>query len=286
MHFHGGEGKVQAQVDAAHAQMRAKQAAAAAADPTLTAPFEGVTIENWAAAAAMMANTPDPNAQMQKLAGLGMDRSLYERANNEFQARMQRDQTMVIATIFGNAFAASQNVQNTGPEPISFEKYGELAGAQAAWGELGMDVNQKLQEVFGITAVDVSNYGFYWSNRFAQDVQLAMKHGDLLEQYKARYMAGGSEDDDIRRHCPVFWRRRALAFRRGGSRRIRSQGHCGGRIQQSAEPLWLGPGKLAPEGGSLLAQILRNLRAVASGTRPDRRGKRVRQMLHLRHNVE
>ncbi|PKN27729.1 MAG: hypothetical protein CVU65_01265 [Deltaproteobacteria bacterium HGW-Deltaproteobacteria-22] len=188
---------VQAMADAAHAEMRAKQAAAMAANPALVAPVDGVTVENWAQAAAMMASTPDAGQQMQKLAALGMDRARYEKANNEFQARMQGDQTAVIATIFGNAFAAAQNVNMDGPEPISFEKYGELAGAQAAWGEMGMDVNRKLQEVFGITAVDVSNYGSYWSNRFMKDVQLAMKHGDLLNQYKAKFMAGGTPDDDI-----------------------------------------------------------------------------------------
>mgnify|MGYP000889124074 FL=1 len=189
--------QVQAMADAAHAEMRAKQAAAAAADPTLTAPVDGVTVEMWAQAAAMMASTPDAGQQVQKLAALGLDRALYEKANNEFQARMQRDQTAVIATIFGNAFAAAQNVNMSGPEPISFEKYGELAGAQAAWGEMGMDVNRKLMEVFGITAVDVSNYGSYWSNRFMNDVKLAMEHGNLLEKYKAKYMSGGSADDDI-----------------------------------------------------------------------------------------
>jgi len=189
--------QIQAMADAAHADMRAKQAAAVAADPALVAPVNGVTVEKWAQSAAMMASTPDPNTQVQKLAALGMDRVMYDAANNEFQARMQRDQTGAIATIFGNAFAAAQNVNMDGPEPISFEKYGELAGAQAAWGEQGQDVNRKLQEVFGITAVDVSNYGSYWSNRFVKDVQLAMKHGDLLNQYKAKYMAGGSADDDI-----------------------------------------------------------------------------------------
>ncbi len=189
--------QVQAMADAAHAEMRAKQAAAVAADPALVAPVNGVTVEMWAQAAAMMASTPDPNQQVQKLAALGMDRVLYDAANNEFQARMQRDQTAAIATIFGNAFAAAQNVNLSGPEPISFEKYGELAGAQAAWGEMGMDVNRKLQEVFGIGAIDVSNYGSYWSNRFMKDVQLAMKHGDLINKYKAKYMAGGTPDDDI-----------------------------------------------------------------------------------------
>jgi hypothetical protein len=189
--------QVQAMSDAAHAEMRAKQAAAAAADPTLTAPVDGVTVEMWAQAAAMMASTPDAGQQTQKLAALGLDRAHYEKANDEFQARMQRDQTMVIATIFGNAFSSAQGVNLGGPEPISFEKYGELAGAQAAWGEQGMDVNRKLMEVFGITAVDVSNYGAYWSNRFVNDVKLAMEHGNLLEKYKAQYLTGGGADDDI-----------------------------------------------------------------------------------------
>ncbi|MBU1218516.1 hypothetical protein KKF34_16200 [Myxococcota bacterium] len=189
--------QTQAMMDQAMAEQKAKQAAAAAADPTLLAPFEGITVEGWAQAAAMMASTPDPAQQISKLAALGMDAAKYERVNAEFQARMQRDTAFVIATVFGNAFSASQGVNTDGPEPISFEKYGELAGAQAAWGEMGVDVNQKLMEVFGIKAVDVSNYGAYWSAKFMADYTLAMKHGDLMEKYKQKYLSGSDQDGDI-----------------------------------------------------------------------------------------
>ncbi|MBN2723184.1 MAG: hypothetical protein JXR95_03840 [Deltaproteobacteria bacterium] len=189
--------QTQAMVDQAHADIKAKQAATIAADPGLVAPCEGITVEVWAQAASMMISTPDEGAQVQKLSALGMDRALYDRVNNEFQARMARDTTATIATIYGNAFSQAQNVNAAGPEPVSFEKYGEIAGAQAAWGETGADVNMKLQQVFGITALDVSNYGAYWSAKFVADYQLGMKHADLMEKYKAQYLSGSDQDGDI-----------------------------------------------------------------------------------------
>jgi hypothetical protein len=203
---------LQAAMNARSKQMMAMQQRAVAGDPGLTEPFQGVTIELWAQAAAGMTQVTDPAGQAKMLAGLGMDRAKYDAANAEFQARMQRDTTGAIATIYGQAFSGAQGVaggygrgtvdgsaQQQGEEPVSFEKYSEIAGAQAAWGETGQDVNAMLQQVFGITAIDISNYGAYWSTKFMADTQLMLKHADLMEQYKARYMggAGGGMDDDL-----------------------------------------------------------------------------------------
>lgn len=203
---------MQAAMNARNKQIMGMQQRAVSADPGLTEPFEGVTIETWAQAAAGMISTQDPAEQARMLAGLNMDRAKYDRANTEFQARMQRDTTGAIATIYGQAFSQAQGVaggygrgmvdgsaQQQGAEPISFEKYAEIAGAQAAWGETGQDVTGMLQQVFGISAVDVSNYGAYWSTKFMADTQLMMKHSDLMEKYKAKYMggAGGGMDDDL-----------------------------------------------------------------------------------------
>ncbi|MBU1535955.1 hypothetical protein KKF84_11590, partial [Myxococcota bacterium] len=169
-------------VDKAHADVQAKQAQALAADPSLTEPFEGVTCEGWAQAASTMISVQDLEKQTQALAQMGMDRAKYDRVNAEFTARMQRDMTGALATIYGNAFAKAQSVQADGPEPVSFEKYGEIAGAQAAWGETGADVNMKLKEVFDLTALDISNYGSYWMTKFMADYQLAEKHAKLMEK--------------------------------------------------------------------------------------------------------
>ncbi|MBW1807045.1 MAG: hypothetical protein JRJ87_02540 [Deltaproteobacteria bacterium] len=197
-------------MDQAGAQRIAMQQAAVAADPGLMEPFEGVTIEMWAQAAAGMLANQDEASQAQMLAGLGMDRAKYDRANNEFQSRMQRDTTGAIATVYGQAFSGAQGITGgggagnvdgsaaqLGEEPVSFEKYGEIAGAQAAWGETGQDVTGMLQQVFGIGVSEISAYGAYWSTKFQADVKLMMKHAELMDKYKAQYMGGGGMDDDL-----------------------------------------------------------------------------------------
>ncbi|MBI5548274.1 MAG: hypothetical protein HY901_30710, partial [Deltaproteobacteria bacterium] len=104
-----GEKFLQHAVNARNKQLMNTQSAAAAADPTLTEPFEGVTVEGWAQAASKLASC-DPAKQPQALAALGMDSAKWQRINNEFQARMQRDTSFVIAQIFGKAFSAAQGV--------------------------------------------------------------------------------------------------------------------------------------------------------------------------------
>jgi hypothetical protein len=187
----------QEMMDQAMADMKDQQAAALAADPELVAPFEGITVENWAQAASSMVSNQEVESQAKALAKLGMDRALYERVNAEMTARMQRDTTGAMATIYGNAFAGAQNVDTGGEEPVSFEKYGEIAGAQAAWGEMGADVIANLKKFFDITAVDVSNYGSYWMAKFTADYTLMEKHSDLMDKYKAKYKSGGDLDDDL-----------------------------------------------------------------------------------------
>jgi hypothetical protein len=180
----------------AHQQMDQKRAEAVQADPGLTVPFEGITVEMWAQAASAMITHQDVTKQAQELAKIGMDRAQYERANSEFQSRMQRDTTGAIATIYGQAFSASQNV-GTGDEPVSFDKYAEIAGAQAAWGEMGADVIGNLKKFFDITALDVSNYGSYWMTKMMTDMAMMEKHSKLSEKYKAKYKTGGDLDEDL-----------------------------------------------------------------------------------------
>lgn len=188
-------------------QQMNKTAAASAANPGLTAPVEGVTVEMWAQAAAGMAQNPAGADQL--LASLGLDRARYARAETEFMARMQADTSFVIAQIYGKAFSGANGVQGgyglgnadgsaqeLGPEPCSFEQYAEIMGAMAAWGQSGQDVNALLGRHFNIQAIDISRLGGYWSTRFAADPTMAMKHSDLSEQYKARYI-GARPDSDL-----------------------------------------------------------------------------------------
>lgn len=190
-------------------QTMLKMQAASAADPSLTEPVEGVTVEGWAQAAVAMANSGGEMAQAARaLAPLGMDQARYERVNAEFQARMQRDTSFVIAQIYGKAFSAAQGVQGgyglgsadgslqqLGAEPCTFEQYAEISGAMGAWGESGQDVTAMLQHAFNMTAMDLSRFGGYWSTVFAADPNLALRYADLMEQYKQRYRGAGPDSD-------------------------------------------------------------------------------------------
>jgi hypothetical protein len=193
----------QAYVDQAMAEMEKTRAAAAAADPTLLAPFEGCTVETWAQAAVTYAMVPDPQQQAQRLAALGLDRAKYDRIAAEFMARMQRDVTGAIAGVYAKAFGAAQSAVAPaatgagGGEPCTFDRYCEISGATAAWSDIGADVNAKLTEVFGITAMELSAYGSYWTQKGMADFTILEKQTKLTEQYQQRYQAGADPDADL-----------------------------------------------------------------------------------------
>ena len=201
---------MQAGYNARMRQQQAAQQAAAQADPNLTAPVEGVTIEQWAQAAAAMASAAnDPNAMAQAMARLGMDKPKWDRINAAFMQKMQGDTTGAIATIYGKAFTQAQGVQGgygagavdgsaqqLGDEPVSLDKYAEINAAMGVWAEQGADVNANLQQVFGLTPVQLSNYGGYWSTRLASDIRIMTQYTDLMDKYKSKY-AGADLDDDM-----------------------------------------------------------------------------------------
>lgn len=190
-------------------QQMLKQQAAASADPGLLEPVEGITVEQWAQAAAAMGSSGGDEAKVARaLASIGLDRAKYDRVNDEYQARMQRDTNFVITSIYGKAFSVAQgvaggyglgnadgSVNQLGAEPCTYQRYVEITGAQAAWGEQGMDVNAKLQEVFNMTAMDIAAFGGYWSTRMQADAALMLRYGDDLERAKEKFKGGGLDDD-------------------------------------------------------------------------------------------
>ena len=200
---------MQAGMNARNKQGMAMRAAAAQANPELTAPVEGVTVEQWAAASAKMASCGNDAAAMNKaLAQLNLDMAKYNRINMAFQQKMQGDTTGVIATIFGQAFSQAQGVsggwglgtvdgsaQKLGEAPVTFDKYAEINGAMSAWAQQGADVNAKLQAVFGINAAELSKYGSYWATKMQADVQLMTQYCELTDKYTAQYAGPGFDDD-------------------------------------------------------------------------------------------
>ena len=104
------------------------------------APVEGVSLEAWAAINASIvsgANYED------LLKGAGIDKARWDRVSAEWNARMARDTTFAITTIYGNAFqAASQGKYN------AYAK--EAAAARAANRELGMELPMSYEQYYEI----------------------------------------------------------------------------------------------------------------------------------------
>jgi hypothetical protein len=195
---------------------------AMSADPNLLAPVEGVSVETYAAIAARQAMGLAGPEFLQLLAQSGMDAGKWERVSSTWNDRMSKDTSFTITQIYGKAFAGagqgaygaaaqagaqamhgatgavSQKVGG-GQEPVSLDRYAEIMGAQSAWAKQGLDVNAMLKQVFGMTALDYSNIGTYWSMRFATEYDAAMRHSDLMLKYEQQYLAqgGGKADSDL-----------------------------------------------------------------------------------------
>jgi hypothetical protein len=174
----------------------------------LLEPIDGVSVETWATIAATLATLgDDPEGYHRLLAEHDLDAAAYESAQQAWIERMQSvDDPMAagaIATIYGQAFTATRtgsasNGADEGAEaPCSFERYCEIMGAQSAWASDGRDVNASLKEVFGITAVDWSDYGAYWNARMMSDIQLATRMGDLLDHYTEQHRCTDDADADL-----------------------------------------------------------------------------------------
>lgn len=191
---------------------------AVAANPALTAPIEGVTIEQYAQVCAAAAANQAPGAFQQVLAQHGMDQAKYDRVAAGWQQRMRDDHTYALTTIYGRAFggagqgqfgaagaagagalgqvaATGMGANVAGGEPCTWEKYNEIGGAQRAWAQSGKDVNAMLKQQFNISAIDWSNMSQYWMARMMTDGQKMMEMNTLQEQWAARYATPKADQD-------------------------------------------------------------------------------------------
>lgn len=202
----------------AMAQNQAKMQASVAANPALVAPIEGVTIEQYAQLCAGAAANQAPGAFEQLLAQHGMDRAKYDRVAAGWNGRMRDDSTYSLTQIYGKAFgsagtgqfgsagaagaaslhatgASGQGANVAGGEPVSWEKYNEIGGAQRAWSTSGKDVNAMLKQQFNISALDWSNMSQYWMARMMTDGQKMMEMNDLQERWAKHYAAPKADQD-------------------------------------------------------------------------------------------
>lgn len=197
-HFESDPAFMQAMMTARTREMQGWMDGAAAAQPGLLEPIEGISVEQWATVAASLTSA-GPDAYHQVLAEHGLDAERYERVQQEWCTRMRSAEDPMgaakIAQIYGAAF--TQTRAPVAAEPCAFERYAEIMGAQSAWSKDGHDIHGMLQQTFGITPVEFTDYGTYWTARIQGDIRLAGTLNDLVERYEAQYRTAAPADADL-----------------------------------------------------------------------------------------
>jgi hypothetical protein len=223
-HFGHTHEFVQAAMNAGNRQAREQFGAAAAANPAILEPVEGIDIRIYSfTQARAMGCGNDMGKYHALLAEYGMDQAKWDRVNAEWQRRMSgqagdTNATMALMTEYGKYFGMAQQGQfgaaaaanagqagnlnhgqgAVGAEPCTLERYAEIGGAQSAWAQQGRDVNQMLQQQFGMNALDWSNLSQYWSAMIAGDYRIGLRYSELQTHYEQQYKAqGGSFDNDL-----------------------------------------------------------------------------------------
>jgi hypothetical protein len=223
-HFGHTHEFVQAAMNAGNRQAREQFGAAAAANPAILEPVEGIDIKTYSfTQARAMGVGNDMGKWAAILAENGMDQAKWDRVNGEWQRRMSgqagdMNATMALMTEYGKYFGMAQQGQfgaaaaanagqagtlnqgqgAVGAEPCTLERYAEIGGAQSAWAQQGRDVNAMLQQQFGMNALDWSNLSQYWSAKIGGDYRIGLRYSELQTHYEQQYKAqGGSFDDDL-----------------------------------------------------------------------------------------
>ena len=177
-------------------------------------PVEGVSLEAWAAINASIiagANWED------LLKGARIDKARWDRVSAEWNARMARDTTFAITTVYGNAFQAAStgkygeyareaaaaraaNRDLAMQPPMEYERYYEILQEQAYAAKTGKDPVAALKEC-GLSIVDWTDLGTYFGYYFNRDAGRNWNHYEAIhKRVEAKYEAmhpGVKTDLDI-----------------------------------------------------------------------------------------
>lgn len=177
-------------------------------------PVEGITLEAWAAMNAAIVGGANPE---DLLKSQGIDKGRWERVSAEWNARMSRDTTFAITTVYGNAFQAASkgkygdyareanaargaNRDLTMEPPMTVEQYWEILYEQDYGSKQGRDPVAVLKGV-GLTIVDwtdLSTFMGYFINRTVMRNHKAFE--EITKRVEAKFAAkypGVKTDVDI-----------------------------------------------------------------------------------------
>jgi hypothetical protein len=177
-------------------------------------PVEGVSLEAWAAINAAIVSGGNVDDLTK---GAGIDRARWDRVSAEWNARMARDTTFAITTVYGNAFqAASQGKYNafakeamaaraanrdvTMQPPVTWEQYYEIMYEQAYAAKQGKDPVAALKSC-GLTIVDWTDLSAFMGYVFIRDAGRNWKtYEEIHKRVEAKLAAkypGVKADVDI-----------------------------------------------------------------------------------------
>jgi hypothetical protein len=176
------------------------------------APFKGVSLEDWAGANAQLAQAK-PLAHILKV--LKLEQPAWDEINAEWMARMSRDTTATVATVYGQAFtgagqgkfaAASKAVSASmkaghgndvkSDEPISFEDWIKIQAHMNAALAQGIDPNALLKK-YDLNAADWGAAGGYWAMKMSSDPMTYMDQYTTLSAKYATAFVGAKAGSDI-----------------------------------------------------------------------------------------
>lgn len=165
------------------------------------APFMGVALESWAQAQAAITSGAGLDTI---LPSLGIDAATWQAVSAEWNARMSRDTTATIATVYGQAFvgggagqfaAAGQATAGAmapggsagGEAPVPFEKWIEIGVAQQAGSKHGEDPEAVFAR-FGITSAEWGTIGGWWGHHFnSRAMEMMADYDKWTAHYEKQY---------------------------------------------------------------------------------------------------
>ena len=177
-------------------------------------PVEGITLEAWAAINAAIVGGAATDGLLK---GSGIDKARWDRASAEWNARMSRDTTFAITTVYGAAFQAAskgkfgdlareanaartENRELKMEPPMTHEKYWEIMYEQSYASKQGKDPVDALKAC-GLTIVDWTDLSTYMGYHFERTSQLKWKEYEAIhKRVEAKYAAkypGVKADVDI-----------------------------------------------------------------------------------------
>lgn len=166
------------------------------------APVEGVSFDDWVKANAALASG---EAIEEIISSMGIDRTRWDRVNEEWLARLKNDRTFTLSMKYSSIF--NNNAAGNLPKKKDFndqtypiEKYVEVMVAMDYLGKQGRDAQDVLKD-FGLTVADYSNLSSYYTKKiFMSPLGLGMKFQNLMMEYRAKYekiIQNDSTHDDL-----------------------------------------------------------------------------------------